>query len=87
MCGLGEIDGEDWRKNTQYRGGYHDKHVVIQWFWKVCQPYPTYIINQSIYDLHLSKIILDFNKERIVKREEFNYPYKAMSILIYTPPQ
>ena len=35
MCGLGEIDGEDWRKNTQYRGGYHDKHVVIQWFWKV----------------------------------------------------
>ena len=36
MCGLGEIDSEDWRKHTQYRGGYHDKHVVVQWFWKVC---------------------------------------------------
>ncbi|XP_066923959.1 E3 ubiquitin-protein ligase NEDD4-like isoform X2 [Clytia hemisphaerica] len=34
MCGLGEIDSDDWRKHTQYRGGYHDKHVVIQWFWK-----------------------------------------------------
>lgn len=34
LCGLGEINVNDWRSNTQYRGGYHDKHVVIQWFWK-----------------------------------------------------
>jgi len=34
LCGLGEIDVDDWRKNTNYRGGYHDKHVVVQWFWK-----------------------------------------------------
>jgi len=34
LCGLGEIDVDDWRKNTQYRGGYHDKHTVVQWFWK-----------------------------------------------------
>ncbi|XP_057304153.1 E3 ubiquitin-protein ligase NEDD4-like isoform X3 [Hydractinia symbiolongicarpus] len=34
LCGLGEIDCDDWRKHTQYRSGYHDKHAVIQWFWK-----------------------------------------------------
>ena len=35
MCGLGDIDIADWRKHTNYRGEYHDKHVIIQWFWKV----------------------------------------------------
>eukprot|EP00794_Sanderia_malayensis_P009788 gene9788-10787_t len=34
LCGLGEIDDKDWRVHTNYRSGYHDKHVVIQWFWK-----------------------------------------------------
>ena len=35
MCGLGEIDINDWRKHTNYRGEYGDKHHVIVWFWKV----------------------------------------------------
>ncbi|KAL9986746.1 hypothetical protein ACROYT_G000935 [Oculina patagonica] len=34
MCGLGEIDINDWRRNTNYRGEYSDKHNVIVWFWK-----------------------------------------------------
>lgn len=34
MCGLGEIDINDWRKHTNYRGEYGDKHQVIVWFWK-----------------------------------------------------
>lgn len=34
MCGLGEIDINDWRRNTNYRGEYSDKHSVIVWFWK-----------------------------------------------------
>lgn len=34
MCGLGEIDINDWRKHTNYRGEYGDKHHVIVWFWK-----------------------------------------------------
>ncbi|XP_065060296.1 E3 ubiquitin-protein ligase NEDD4-like isoform X2 [Rhopilema esculentum] len=34
LCGLGEIDEEDWKKHTNYRGGYHEKHFAIQWFWK-----------------------------------------------------
>ncbi|XP_030634925.1 E3 ubiquitin-protein ligase HECW2 [Chanos chanos] len=31
--GTAEIDLVDWRNNTEYRGGYHDNHIVIRWFW------------------------------------------------------
>jgi len=34
MCGLGEVDVNDWRKNTNYKGDYHANDKVIQWFWK-----------------------------------------------------
>ncbi|XP_064456152.1 E3 ubiquitin-protein ligase HECW2-like [Ornithodoros turicata] len=33
IAGTAEIDIADWRKNTEYRSGYHDSHPVIQWFW------------------------------------------------------
>ncbi|XP_019648057.1 PREDICTED: E3 ubiquitin-protein ligase HECW2-like isoform X2 [Branchiostoma belcheri] len=33
IAGTAEIDIVDWRKNTEYRSGYHDRHPVIQWFW------------------------------------------------------
>ena len=33
LAGTAEIDVADWRKNTEYRSGYHDSHPVIQWFW------------------------------------------------------
>ncbi len=33
LAGTAEIDVADWRKNTEYRSGYHDAHPVIQWFW------------------------------------------------------
>ncbi len=33
IAGTAEIDIHDWRKNTEYRGGYQDKHHVINWFW------------------------------------------------------
>jgi len=49
MCGLGEIDTSDWRKNTQYRGGYHDKHVVIQWFWKVLPASLSFLLQLNPY--------------------------------------
>lgn len=35
MCGLGDVDVNDWRKNTTYKGEYTNNHIVIQWFWKV----------------------------------------------------
>ncbi|XP_043934900.1 E3 ubiquitin-protein ligase NEDD4 [Protopterus annectens] len=34
MCGLGDVDVNDWRENTKYKNGYHAAHPVIQWFWK-----------------------------------------------------
>uniref|UniRef100_A0A672IPX1 E3 ubiquitin-protein ligase n=1 Tax=Salarias fasciatus TaxID=181472 RepID=A0A672IPX1_SALFA len=34
MCGLGDVDVNDWRANTKYKNGYNSNHVVIQWFWK-----------------------------------------------------
>ncbi|XP_056627807.1 E3 ubiquitin-protein ligase HECW2 isoform X2 [Triplophysa dalaica] len=33
IAGTAEIDLSDWRNNTEYRGGYHDNHLVIRWFW------------------------------------------------------
>lgn len=33
IAGRVEIDLNDWRNNTEYRGGYHDGHIVMRWFW------------------------------------------------------
>ncbi|MEE6490455.1 hypothetical protein FKM82_015884 [Ascaphus truei] len=33
IAGTAEIDLTDWRNNTEYRGGYHDTHIVVRWFW------------------------------------------------------
>ncbi|XP_074598525.1 E3 ubiquitin-protein ligase HECW2-like [Brevipalpus obovatus] len=37
IAGTAEIDVADWRKNTEYRSGYHDSHPVIQWFWSAIE--------------------------------------------------
>ncbi|XP_038215420.1 uncharacterized protein LOC119834939 isoform X2 [Zerene cesonia] len=34
IAGAPELDVADWRSNTEYRGGYHDAHPVIVWFWQ-----------------------------------------------------
>jgi hypothetical protein len=34
LCGTIEIDLNDWKKNTDYRSGYHSQHQVIAWFWQ-----------------------------------------------------
>ncbi|XP_037545627.1 E3 ubiquitin-protein ligase NEDD4a isoform X2 [Nematolebias whitei] len=34
MCGIGDVDVNDWRKNTKYKNGYAAEHKVIHWFWK-----------------------------------------------------
>jgi len=36
-AGTADIDVVDWRKNTEYRSGYHDQHPVIVWFWTVVE--------------------------------------------------
>jgi E3 ubiquitin-protein ligase NEDD4 len=38
MCGLPEIDTDDWRTHTEYSGEYEElggDHVTCQWFWEV----------------------------------------------------
>ncbi|XP_032070461.1 E3 ubiquitin-protein ligase NEDD4-like isoform X3 [Thamnophis elegans] len=34
MCGLGDVDVNDWRQHAIYKNGYCPNHPVIQWFWK-----------------------------------------------------
>lgn len=34
MCGLGDVDVNDWREHTKYKNGYSMNHQVIHWFWK-----------------------------------------------------
>ncbi|XP_048887444.1 E3 ubiquitin-protein ligase NEDD4a isoform X2 [Brienomyrus brachyistius] len=34
MCGLGDVDVNDWRENTKYKNGYCANSPVIIWFWK-----------------------------------------------------
>uniref|UniRef100_A0A915DR76 HECT-type E3 ubiquitin transferase n=1 Tax=Ditylenchus dipsaci TaxID=166011 RepID=A0A915DR76_9BILA len=28
------MPNKDWQENTEYKGGYYDGHVVINWFWQ-----------------------------------------------------
>lgn len=37
IAGTAEIDLIDWRHNTEYRGGYHDQHPVVVWFWQAIE--------------------------------------------------
>jgi E3 ubiquitin-protein ligase NEDD4 len=42
MCGLPEIDMEDWKEHTEYSGDYYDTgpdHPTCQWFWEVLTEY------------------------------------------------
>ncbi|XP_076349149.1 E3 ubiquitin-protein ligase HECW2-like isoform X1 [Tachypleus tridentatus] len=39
IAGTAEIDVVDWRKNTEYRSGYHNNHPVIQWFWTAIEKF------------------------------------------------
>ncbi|XP_072037626.1 E3 ubiquitin-protein ligase NEDD4-like [Amphiura filiformis] len=41
LSGLGDINVNDWKSNTAYRGGYHANHIVVQWFWKALLSFDT----------------------------------------------
>jgi len=34
LCGLPQIDIEDWKKHMRYRGEYHANHKVVKWFFE-----------------------------------------------------
>ena len=48
MCGLGDVDVNDWRQHTIYKNGYCPNHPVIQWFWKVRQGLWTHTLLLSL---------------------------------------
>lgn len=33
LAGTIEINMEDWRQHSEYKGGYSSTHVAIRWFW------------------------------------------------------
>ena len=33
LCGVDEIDVDDWESSTEYRGGYSEGSPQVQWFW------------------------------------------------------
>lgn len=37
LCGLAEINVEDWRKHSVYAAGYKSDDDVIVWFWKAVE--------------------------------------------------
>ncbi|CAF1233195.1 unnamed protein product [Adineta steineri] len=41
ISGLGEINVNDWRTYTMYKGGYTPEALVIQWFWKAIGSFNT----------------------------------------------
>ncbi|ULU01626.1 hypothetical protein L5515_004583 [Caenorhabditis briggsae] len=49
LSGSLELDLNDWRINTIYKGGYSDCHIVIEWFWEVIET----MTNQERFDLLL----------------------------------
>ena len=38
MCGLQDIDVNDWKAYSAYKGDYNPNHPVIINFWKVTSP-------------------------------------------------
>lgn len=49
MCGLGDVDVNDWRQHTIYKNGYCPNHPVIQWFWKVILFYHIWLLWLFLY--------------------------------------
>lgn len=40
MCGLQDVDVNDWKSHTAYKGEYNPNHPTILYFWKVSYPFP-----------------------------------------------
>jgi len=35
LCGLPEIDIEDWKNNCDYKAGYKNTDQIIRWYWEI----------------------------------------------------
>lgn len=55
LCGMQEIDVDDWEKNTIYRH-YQRTSKQIAWFWKVSTP-STFLFSFYIFMLSLESVL------------------------------
>ena len=35
LCGMQQLNVDEWEKHTVYRGGYESDSTHIRWFWQV----------------------------------------------------
>ena len=35
LCGLPEINVDDWEAHTEYKGAYSEDNQIIRWFWQI----------------------------------------------------
>jgi len=66
MCGLQDIDVNDWKANTNYKGEYNPNHPVIVNFWKVSQ---LRLLSLIIFLFQL-KQAWNFNDQGFLKKKE-----------------
>ncbi|RYG68406.1 hypothetical protein EON64_05250 [archaeon] len=37
LCGVQDINLDDWLRHTEYQGEYNSRHPIIRWFWKAVE--------------------------------------------------
>lgn len=83
LSGTVEIDIEDWRENTDYKGGYYDGHVVVTWFWNtiyaMCNAERLKLLQVAfLYSLNQGHFVPD--SETLVTDSGSFYPDSRVSI-------
>ncbi|OXB71488.1 UNVERIFIED_CONTAM: hypothetical protein H355_004790 [Colinus virginianus] len=74
IAGTAEIDLSDWRNNTEYRGGYHDNHIVIRWFWAAVERFNN---EQRLRLLQLNVRDRDISWVGFCLQDHLNHTFKA----------
>jgi hypothetical protein len=60
--GMADIDIEDWKKHTEYKG-YSADDITIQWFWKV----------RHFYRFHWFPVLICSALYRLIARRKHGY--------------
>ena len=58
MCGLQDIDVNNWKQYTAYKGEYNPNHPVIISFWKVGVSVICEFIKSEEYDIRFCKAFI-----------------------------
>ena len=58
LCGLAEINVDDWRKYTVYANGYNPNDDAIIWFWKVQWRVCRHIVQPDMRPYNITRLLL-----------------------------